>query len=115
MTVTLASCSHQPGDDDIKSNVTKQLQSNPDLKSINVAVDKGVVTLSGTCTTQGCDSAAEKQIKGVDGIKSIDNEIKKNVDTDLTLRTSVQDIVSKYDGVSGRRSCGGGCFKRKHR
>lgn len=86
-------------DKDIQENVDKQLQQNADLKGISATVKDGVVTLTGNCTSDNCDSLATQQVKGVDGVKSVDNQIQKQVTTDVTLRTSVQSIVSKYDGV----------------
>ncbi len=99
-------CSHKPKDEDIQANITKQLKESPDYKSINVSVKDGVVTLSGRCLGQGCDSLIENQVKGVDGVESIKNNIQKDVATDLTLRTSVQSIISKYEGVQADVAAG---------
>jgi hyperosmotically inducible protein len=99
-------CSHQPKDEDIQAKITKQLQENADYKNINDSVKDGVVTLSGKCQGQGCDSLIENQVNGIAGVKSIINNIQKDDVTDLTLRTSVQSIISKYDGVQADVAAG---------
>lgn len=43
--------------------------------TINVDVENGVVTLSGTVATQAQKSKAEQVAKGVDGIKSVKNNL----------------------------------------
>ncbi|MFD0795407.1 BON domain-containing protein [Mucilaginibacter litoreus] len=99
-------CNHQPKDEDIQASVTKQLQDNPDFQDITASVKDGVLTLEGKCQSQNCDSLVESQVKSVDGVKSIENNIEKDDTTDLTLRTSVQDIISKYDGVQADVAAG---------
>ncbi|QJD95420.1 BON domain-containing protein [Mucilaginibacter robiniae] len=86
--------------------MTQKLQQNPQFKEIGATVKDGVVTLSGNCENGDCDSLAAQQVKTVGGIKSIDNQIHKQEKTDLTLRTSVQSVVSKYDGVQADVAAG---------
>jgi hyperosmotically inducible protein len=55
--------------------------------------------LGGTCDTQDCEALAEQKVKALKGVKSIENRVNADRATDLTLRTSVQAIISKYEGV----------------
>jgi hypothetical protein len=93
-----------PNDKDIQENVTKRLQENH--RGINAEVADGVVTLTGTCEGENCAAQAEQQIAEVDGVKSVNNNIQANMGTDLTLRTSVQTIISKYQGVQADVAAG---------
>jgi osmotically-inducible protein OsmY len=72
-------CSRQPKDEDIQGKITKQLQENADYKNINDSEKDGVVTLSGKCQGQGCDSLIENQVKGIAGVKSIINNMQKTM------------------------------------
>ncbi|QJD95740.1 BON domain-containing protein [Mucilaginibacter robiniae] len=95
-----------PNDKDIQANVAKALQSNPALKGVTSNVKDGVVTLSGACQGEGCDSLAEQQVKKIDGVKSVKSQMSHEATTDLTLRTTVQSIVSRYDGVQADVAAG---------
>lgn len=92
-------CSHQPKDDEILTSANKQLQENPAFSDITASVKDGVLTLTGVCGSANCDSLAADGLKGLEGVKSIENKIQIHLETDLTLRTSVQSIISKYEGV----------------
>lgn len=96
-TVLLSACAG-PDDKDIQKKASAALQGEPALKDVKVSVESGEVTLTGTCESANCDSLAEEKVKNIDGVKSIKNQV-SNVMTDLTLRTSVQSIVSQYEGV----------------
>ncbi len=93
------SCNSTPNDDEIMANVNKRLQDNQSFSAITAMVKDGVVTLNGTCEGEACAMQVEEKIKEADGVKSVQNNIKNEVGTDLTLRTSVQSIISNYDGV----------------
>ena len=58
-----------------------------------------MVTLSGICKGNNCPAEVEDKIKEVNGVKKVENTVIKDNSTNLTMRTSVQDIVSKYPGV----------------
>ncbi len=103
--LSITSCG-APSDKTIREDVSRELAKNPDFKSITSDVKDGVVTLTGDCKTGGCDSSAAVQVKQVKGVKSIENNIHKNLTTDLTLRTSVQSIISKYAGVQADVAAG---------
>lgn len=92
-------------DKDIQQNVTKELQKNPDFKGVNANVKDGVVTLSGNCQGDNCDSLVTQQVKKIDGVKSVKTQM-QSASTDLTLRTSVQSIVSRYNGVQADVAAG---------
>ncbi len=93
-----------PNDKDIQENVNKKLQENH--QGVNAAVADGVVTLTGTCEGENCAAQAEQQVAEIKGVQSVQNNIKANTGTDLTLRTSVQAIIAKYQGVQADVAAG---------
>lgn len=97
--VLAMSCNNKPNDKEIQDSVTKQLQSNKNYAGVNSTVKDGVVTLSGTCEGNNCPVEVQDKIKEENGVKKVENTVIKDNSTDLTMRTSVQDIVSKYPGV----------------
>lgn len=100
------SCNNQPNDKQIHDNVTQQLQENKNYAGVNSSVKDGVVTLTGMCEGDNCAANIEKNIKEVDGVKKVENKIVKDNSTDLTMRTSVQSIITKYPGVQADVSSG---------
>jgi hyperosmotically inducible periplasmic protein len=101
----------------ITAKVKSQLTGNQ-LKNSNISVTttNGVVTLTGMATTSDAKSYAEAQAKGVDGVKSVDDELTtpssshavastKRVVSDSWITTKVKsdilaDSVSKGFDVS---------------
>ena len=92
MVFTAASCNNKPNDKEIQDNVTQKLQANSTVKN-------GTVTLTGMCKGDNCAADIEKNIKDVNGVQKVENNITKDNSTDLTMRTSVQSILTKYPGV----------------
>lgn len=86
-------------DEEIKEDITEQLKENAAYSGVNATVKDGVVTLAGSCDGDDCATQLENKIKEVEGVKSIQNNLQNNNATDLTLRSSVQSIISKYQGV----------------
>jgi len=101
----LSSCGG-PSDKDLQDKVSKALQTNTDFKGVTNVVKDGAVTLSGNCMGNGCDSLAEQEVKKIEGVKSVNNQIQHEATTDLTLRTSVQSIISRYEGVQADVAAG---------
>ncbi len=97
--LTFAQCSSKPNDQQIQDSVTAKLQVDPSLNTIEASVIDGIVTLNGQCEGNDCSAKAQSIAAEVDGVQSVTNNITMNTDTDLTLRTSVQAIISKYVGV----------------
>ncbi len=94
-----ASCNNKPDDKDIQDNVTKALQDNKNYAGVNSNVKDGTVTLTGKCEGDNCAADIENNIKNINGVQKVDNNITKDNSTDMTLRTSVQSIITKYAGV----------------
>jgi len=101
----LSSCGG-PNDKELQDKITKALQTNPDFKGITDSVKDGVVTLSGNCLSNSCDSLAEQEVNKIDGVKSVNNQIQHEASIDMTLRTSVQSVISRYDGVQADVAAG---------
>ncbi len=94
-----ASCNNKPNDKEIQDNVTSALHDNKNYAGVNSTVKDGTVTLTGMCEGDNCAADIEKNIKDVDGVQKVENNIVKDNSTDLTMRTSVQSVITKYAGV----------------
>ena len=97
--IIMQGCKGDVKDDKVLENVQAQLALDQAFKGVMAEVKDGVVTLSGTCDGDDCAKLAENKVSEAEGVKSIENNIKNDHETDLTLRTSVQSIISKYEGV----------------
>lgn len=100
------SCNNKPNDAELQDNIAKQMQSNQGYTGVNASVKEGVVTLTGACEGENCASEIERQVKGMEGVKKVENNIQHDQSTDLTLRTSVQSTISKYEGVQADVAAG---------
>ena len=102
--MSLVSCGSR-SDEDIQKDVTNKLSQGESGSSLNYAnvqstVKDGTLTLNGNCEGENCADSLGERMKAVDGVKEVKNNVKQTeAATDLTLRTSVQSIISKYQGV----------------
>lgn len=102
----MVSCNNKPDDKQIQDNVTKQLQDNKNYAGVNSSVKEGVVTLTGMCEGDNCVTDIENNIKAIDGVTKVENNIVKDNSTDMTMRTSIQTIITKYPGVHANVAAG---------
>lgn len=102
----MLSCNNKPDDKQIQDNVTKQLQDNKNYAGVNSSVKEGVVTLTGMCEGDNCVTDIEKNIKAIDGVTKVENNIVKDNSTEMTMRTSIQTIITKYPGVHANVAAG---------
>lgn len=72
-------------DDDIRSDVEKELKWDPDIDAtdIAVAVKDGVVTLTGFVRSYSQKIKAEADVKRVDGVRGVANDIEVRLPTSL--------------------------------
>lgn len=95
----LTACNNEPKDADIEKNITDTLAAN-NFANVTATVKDGDVVLTGSCEGENCKSQIEEKVKSVEGVEEVENNITESMDqTDFTLRTSVQTIISKYEGV----------------
>lgn len=98
--ISITACNNEPDDKEIKTSVDKQLQEDSKYKNVQATVSNGVVTLSGDCEGENCAGEIAGKIKENNDIDSVQNNIRQmGTETDLTLRSSIQTIISKYNGV----------------
>lgn len=96
--LAMLSCSSR-NDDEIQKDVNQSL-SESKQSNVTAQVADGVVKLDGQCMGENCADSIAARIKDIDGVKDVENNLQQGtVETDLTLRTSVQSIISKYQGV----------------
>lgn len=103
-TLLFSACNDKRNDVQIQEDVQKSLSTNSDgstaFADVTSSVKDGVVTLSGRCEGDNCSDSVIARIEKTDGVKNVVNNIEESAaPTDLTLRTSVQTIISKYPGV----------------
>lgn len=94
-----ASCNTKVDDQKIRDDVSKQLLENNGYAGVTSNVQDGVVTLEGVCEGENCVANIENTIKEIDGVTKVENNIRKDSTTDMTMRTSVQSILTNYPGV----------------
>lgn len=70
MGVFLFAC--KPNDSKVQAAVNEKLSTSP---GVTADVKGGVVTLSGEVADEAAKTAAEESVKGVDGVKSVSNNI----------------------------------------
>ncbi|MFM2338200.1 MAG: hypothetical protein RL115_1393 [Bacteroidota bacterium] len=104
LTLSLTACKSKPKDADIKAAVEKTLAADPMSAGTTVAVEKGVVTLTGQCKDDLCKAACEKAVAAVKGVKSVVNNCtvapKVEVTADDPLTTAVNDAIKSFSGVT---------------
>ncbi len=104
---SFVACNNKPDDKEIQKKVDDQMQADARFAGITATVNNGIVTLTGECEGADCASNIGREIKQNDKVDSVNNEIQMKVpETDLTLRTSVQTIISKYNGVDAEVALG---------
>ena len=103
--IQVTACNKKPKDEDIQKSVSDQLSTNPSYSGVTATVKDGVVTLDGKCEGENCDTAIIEEVKKIEGVDNVESNITKS-GTDLTLRTSVQTIISKYQGVQADVAAG---------
>lgn len=102
LAVALFSCG--PSDENISKEVTTSLASSGG--SIASNVNKGVVTLSGTCPDEPCKVNSESAVRNVKGVKEVVNNItvtppapEITINPDDALNTALNSVVSSYKNV----------------
>ncbi|MGH8455577.1 MAG: BON domain-containing protein [Stenotrophobium sp.] len=79
----------------ITTRVKSRLMVNDSLKKsdISVTTTNGVVTLTGSASSEHAKSVAESEAKGADGVKSVDDELETPAST--TTSAKAQQVMKK--------------------
>ena len=99
---TISSCKSKNNDAEIQTAIANKTASDPSLAGVTATVSEGTVTLTGSCADETCKTNAENAVKGIDGVKSVVNNIQVapvQVTDDAPLRTAAEGVASKYTGV----------------
>jgi len=73
---TSASTSQTPVDDQtLQRQIHEQFATNPDLQSVQVSVDKGDVSLTGSVPSKSAKKDAKKMAKAVPGVKKVKEDL----------------------------------------
>ena len=98
--IFFSSCNNKPTDAELQKSVNTTLKKADNTKEISASVNNGIVTLTGSCAGENCSTDIEKKIKEDKNVDSVINNIQQSPPaTDLTLRTSIQTIITNYPGV----------------
>nr|WP_295868125.1 BON domain-containing protein [uncultured Chitinophaga sp.] len=103
----MIACKGKPKDSEIMQAATTAVQSVP---GVTADVKEGVVTLSGTVSTEEEKTSAENAVKSVKDVKSVVNNITVTpppppapapvaVSADDSLKTAVADVVKDFPGI----------------
>lgn len=102
----MIACKSKPKDSEIMKTASTAVQSIP---GVTADVKEGVVTLSGTVSTEEEKASAENAVKSVKDVKSVVNNITVTpppapaapvaVTADDSLKTAVADVVKDFPGV----------------
>ena len=100
----------KPKDADIKTSIEKSLKEDPSTAGVMVMVDKGVATLSGEVPDEATRTAVETKVKGIKGVKSVQNNTTPpppvqatapvEIAADDPLMSAVRDATKDYPTVS---------------
>ncbi|MBC9929247.1 BON domain-containing protein [Chitinophaga qingshengii] len=103
----MIACKSKPKDSEIMKTATTAVQTIP---GVTADVKEGVVTLSGTVSTEAEKTAAETAVKAVKDVKSVVNNITVTppappaapvaVTADDSLKTAVAAVVKDFPGVT---------------
>ena len=103
----LTGCNKGPSDEALTQSVQTKIKAEPTLttETINVATASAVVTLAGEVSSAANKARAEELAKGVEGVKSVVNNITVKVPVpviaqDDPLKTQVMANLTKY-GITG--------------
>lgn len=102
LAIGVTSC--KPKDADIKKAVETQLTANADAAGVSVAVDGGVVTLTGEVKDETTATAINGAAASVKNVKSVNNNltVAAPVPTaeDTALQAGLTDALKDHSGVS---------------
>ncbi len=106
----LAACTNSQSDEQIQKNLSEKMSATESSKKypkINPVVKDGIVTLNGECQGENCADSAAALVRNIAGVKDVVNNVREVADeTDYTLRSSVQETISKYAGVQADVAAG---------
>lgn len=101
---TFESCKSKPKDADIQSAIAAQSSAYPGLSA---SVNDGVATLTGTAQDPSQKDAFEATVKGIEGVKSVVNNITVapppapvDITADDPLNKGVTDATKDFPGVT---------------
>ncbi|MEO5945595.1 MAG: BON domain-containing protein [Chitinophagaceae bacterium] len=105
LAISFTACKSKVSDGDIKTNVETALKADPMGGNIMVAVDKGVVTISGESKDDASKTHFGEIAKGVKGVKEVINNCTVTPpvvnSTDDVLSRGLADALKDNPGVTG--------------
>ena len=104
---SVTSCKQKTSDADLKTAVDKAFAgTGGNLTGAYVDVKDGVVTLTGEVKTEAAKAAAETFAKGINGVKSVVNNLTVapapapvEITPDDPLKAAVENAIKSYPGV----------------
>lgn len=95
-------CSEKRKDQSIKADIVTKAKTDVNFAGVEYTVDKGVVTLTGTCATEKSKAAVEKTIKSINIINGMVDRIQIApvvLNADFPLKQSVDSVLANYPRV----------------
>ncbi|MBC7866061.1 MAG: BON domain-containing protein [Gloeobacteraceae cyanobacterium ES-bin-316] len=99
----------KPKDADIKASIEKSLKETPATAAVMVMVNEGVATLSGEVADAATKTALEAKVKGMKGVKSVQDNTTlpvpvvatpPTITADDPLTSAVRDATKDYPEVT---------------
>lgn len=109
LSLQMQSCKGKNKDTEIQSAIQAKTQSDAAFAGVNYAVAEGVVTLTGQTADETNKSNVENSVKGIDGVKSVVNNITVapvTITQDNPLQAGAERIAAKYGNVQAETSDG---------
>jgi hypothetical protein len=98
----VTACSQQSQDKEIKADIVTKVKTDINFAGVSYTVDRGMVTLTGFCSTDKSKKEAEKTIKAINIIKGINNQIQIApvvITADMPLKQSVDSVLAAYPTI----------------
>ena len=73
--ITLIGCKGKPTDSEILASINEKIATKDEMKGLTANVSNGVVTLTGECPTEECRKDCADQVKKMNGVKDVQNNI----------------------------------------
>src|SRR5215203_4325313 len=98
----MTACSSSVKDKGIKQMITTMAKEDIAFAAVSYAVDKGVVTLNGTCATPKESADVESRVKQTSGVRQVINQIAiapVTLNGEHLLKKAVDSVLMDYPSI----------------
>lgn len=95
MAMTVPACKPTVKDEEIVNKIESSRAGMSGLSNVNVTVKNGNVTLTGSVTSEQAKTAAENNVKTIEGVKSVTNNISVVAPQPDPVPINADDVITK--------------------